>query len=165
MLSNIEIVWNTKFFVYRRRSDLHSDIDIRYPAQTEYTLAISQHNFSSPAVNKHCHVPGTWYGLKMTRNAALLCLRLNNHLAFSSFYFDVALSIPCLEGGADVLELLSRRYLAVDVVPRVPRGDQDGAHVLVAALQPKELLHQAYILIGGGCFNAFCVCLHPTNKC
>lgn len=69
-----------------------------------------------------------------------------------------------LERAADVLELLPGRYLSVDVVPRVARGDQDGAHVLVPTLQPEELLHQAHILFDGwGVHDYRVFCAQITN--
>lgn len=58
-------------------------------------------------------------------------------------------SFARLERCADILELLSGRYLSVYVVPGVARWDQDRAHVLVAALQTEKLLHQAHILLAG----------------
>lgn len=86
--------------------------------------------------------------------------------AASLFRLEALVSLPDfsfarLERCADMLQLLSGRYLPVYVVPGVARGDQDGAHVLVAALQTEEFLHQAHVLLAGAMFKGVLSRVYP----
>lgn len=52
-----------------------------------------------------------------------------------------------LKGRVHVFELITSRYLSVDVVAGVAGRDEHGTHVFVAAREPEKLFHQAHILV------------------